>query len=118
MAAICSDEHNNKLPSETIGDWLQQKCSYEFLNPKEALDYFISDIEARNPSIIYIDCSFVYDTYIYICKFQQTTNSFTTNVCGFTDDERNNLTVDTIMTDEYHNAIIASSCRHREKNSN
>ncbi len=98
----------------TIDEWIQLPYYYGLLTPIEALNYFISDDEACNETFIIIDITVLNDEYLYSCRFRKITGRFTINVRGYTDNERH-LVYQTRMTEDLHNAIIASSGRHHEK---
>ena len=104
----------NIIPPKTVGEWLKlTENSYDHSSPEEALAYFITDIEARKPSIIFVDVSCIGDSSWYGCHFRKTSDAFTKNVPGYPDNERHAINKDSPMTDELYLAILASATRKR-----
>ncbi len=116
---ICLDDElpshlQNLIPPKTVGEWLKlTENSYDHSSPEEALAYFITDIEARKPSIIFVDVSCIGDYSWYGCHFRKTSDGFTKNVPGYPDYERQEINSESPMTDELFVAILASATRKR-----
>ncbi len=100
------------VPPKTVGDWLQiTGDSYNRCSPKEALEYFITDVEAQSPSIIRRDMFCIGEDTLYRCIFRKKADGFTNNVPGYSDDERKEITNDSPFTTDLRFAILASSSR-------
>ncbi len=101
-------------PQQTLGDWLQITNEiYSRSSPRDAFEYFITDVEARNPCIIHIEMSCYGVNARYTCYFCRFSAENTKNVRGYSDIERQELTNDSPMTIELRNAILASASRRR-----
>ncbi len=100
---------------ETVYDWLIRKnCFYNNLSPEEALAVFRNDISARNDCLIRDDCTLFYETDIYICHFSDVANGFTKFVRGFSDEERNSIDMNSLMSVDIHLAVLASTRRYSD----
>ena len=94
---------------KTVGEFLKRtNYYYSFINPKDALAYFLTDSQARIPSIIKIKFTCTPRARLYSCLF--TTTFDTKTVRGYSDYERI-LNFHSPMNEELFNAIIASSAR-------
>ncbi len=100
---------------ETVYYWLNQNHRiYHNLSPEEALAVFRNDIGARNDCLIRVDCTLFYENDIYICNFSNVANGFTQYVRGFSEEERNSITMNTPMTVDIHLAVLASTRRYSD----
>ena len=94
---------------KTVGEFLKRSHNYyAYSNPKEALSCFLTDIQAREPSIVKIKFICTSRARLYSCVFSSTID--TKNIRGYSDSERV-LTNDSPMNEELFNAIIASAAR-------
>ena len=94
---------------KTVGEFLKRTHNYyAYSNPKEALSCFLTDIKAREPSIVKIKFICTSRARLYSCVFSSTIDA--KNIRGYSDSERV-LTNDSPMNEELFNAIIASAAR-------
>jgi hypothetical protein len=103
------------VPPKTIREWLTRYNSKEEYNRVtfvEAFEIFKTDIAARQPCVIHIrmHCSRGDGFQAYTAHFNRR-GEYTINVPGYSDEQRQQLTYDSLYSEDLKYAIVASAVR-------
>ena len=103
------------VPPKTIREWLTRYNSKEEYNRVtfvEAFEIFKTDIAARQPCVIHIrmHCSRGGGFQAYTAHFNRL-GEYTINVLGYSDEQRQQLTYDSLYSEDLKYAIVASAAR-------